>query len=245
MKQKQINVILLCMALLAILISVLKVTPFEVNESTYIGAIVTLLSLATTIVIGYQIYNTIEIKKDIEEQKRKYDDILSKNAEMEKKYKEQNYEMQEGFDILSSLINFHKGQGLAVCGEAFYSMHHALISSIETERTDYEWIFHYMRKFLSHFEWQTFSGGLILREDNIYYNATMGEDSGKTLQEMVNRYLEPIREDEKLIRSNSNFCKIQFEYNRVIKLLYQRMDVIIKEPMRVLTPEEEERIFGL
>lgn len=244
MKQKIVNILLLCIAILALLISLLKITPFEVTENTYIGIIITLLSIATTLVIGYQIYNSLELRKEIFEQKMKYDDILSKNSDMEKKYKEQSFQMQEGFDIVSSLIKFNEGQKFITCGNAFYCIHHALISSIETERTDYEWLFQCIRMYISEFEWQTFSSGLSKHNDNQFYIATIGDDCDKTLQEIVDRYLESIRADEKLIRSSSNFSKIVFEYNRIMKLLYKRLDDIVKYPMVELTPEEKRYILG-
>ncbi len=244
MNQKVINILLLLVALLAIGISLLHITPFEVTEGTYIGIIITLLSIATALVIGYQIYNSIELKKEITEQKQKYNDILSKSSEMEVKYEEQSCQMQEGFDLLSSIINYNKGQSFIVCGEAFYPMHHALVSSIETSRTDYEWIFQYMRLYISEFNSQTFSSGLSRHGDGYYYIATVGEDLGKPLQDIVDRYLKPIIEDERLIRSSSNFRKIQFEYNRVMKLFYKRLDDIVKDPMLQLTPEEKHKIIG-
>lgn len=244
MKQKIINVILLLMVILSIVISLLHITPFEVTEGTYIGIIITLLSIATTLVIGYQIYNSIELKKEITEQKQKYDEILLKNAEMEAKYKEQSYQMQEGFDIISAIINYNKGQSFIVCGEAFYPMHRALVSSIETNRTDYEWVFKFLRLYISEFDRQTFCIDVSKYSDNNWYINNPGEDLGKPLQEIVDRYMKPIKEDEKLIRSSSNFCKIQSEYNRIMKLFYKRMDDIVREPIAPLTLEEKDKIIG-
>lgn len=243
MKQKIINVILLLMVLLSIVISLLHITPFEVKEETYIGTIITLLSIATTLVIGYQIYNSIELKKEITEQKQKYDEILLKNAEMEAKYKEQSCRMQEGFDMISAIINYNKGQNSIAYGEAFYTMHRALVSSIETNRTDYEWVFKFLRSCISELNEQTFGNGLVKRSNNWYINPP-GEDSGKPLQEIVDRYMKPIKKDAKLIRSSSNFCKIQLEYNRVMKLFYKRMDDIVRDPIAPLTSEEKAKIIG-
>jgi len=244
MKQKIINVILLLMVLLSIVISLLHITSFEVTEGTYIGIIITLLSIATTLVIGYQIYNSIELKKEIIEQKQRYDAILSKNAEMESKYKEQSYQMQEGFDMLSAIINYNKGQSFVVCGEAFYPMHRALVSSIETNRTDYEWVFQFLRLYISEFDRQTFCVNVAKHSGSKWYINTPGEDLGKPLQEIVDRYMKPIKEDENLIRSSSNFCKVQFEYNRVMKLFYKRMDDIVRDPITPLTSEEKDKIIG-
>ena len=87
MKQWMINLVLLILSILAILFSLLKVTPFEIIGDTYIGTIVSLLSLAAAFVIGYQIYNAIEIKKEVENQRKKYDEIVKRNEEIESKLK--------------------------------------------------------------------------------------------------------------------------------------------------------------
>ena len=70
MKQWIINLILLLLSIIAILFLLLKVTPFEVTSETYIGTIVSLLSLAAAFVIGYQIYNAIEFRREIKNQKK-------------------------------------------------------------------------------------------------------------------------------------------------------------------------------
>lgn len=110
MKQWIVNIILFILVLVALGFSLLKVTPFEITSETYIGVIVSLLSLAAAFVIGYQIYNAIEFRKEIKEQREKYNDIIRRNEEIEKKLKQQECVMQEGFDIISSLMEYNNGQ---------------------------------------------------------------------------------------------------------------------------------------
>lgn len=242
MKQWIINLILLLLSIIAILFSLLKVTPFEVTSETYIGTIVSLLSLATAFVIGYQIYNAIEFRKEIEIQKKKYDNIIRRNEEIENKLKRQEYAMQEGFDIISSLIKYNSDQSFLVCGTAFQCMHRALLSSIETDRVDYEMIFGYLRIYISHMNSQTFTSGFACFPDRSYRINVPGDNYGKTLQDVIDEFAKPIKEDEKQIRSNKNFCKIQSEYNRVMKLFYHRLSDIAQNPMKQLTIEETEKI---
>src|SRR5574344_433582 len=244
MKQWMINIILFLLVILAIGISLLNVTPFEITGDTYIGVIVTLMTLAASFVIGYQIYNAIEFKKEIAEQRKLYEAISSKSEEMERKYDEQNNQMQEGFDILSSLIHYNSGQDFIVCGQAFFALHHALVSSINTSRTDYEWIFSCLRTYISAFNWQTFCSGFCTDKDNNHIINTPGQNDRKTLNSVVDDYLVTIKDDEKLLRANPNFCKIQIEYNRVIKIFYDRINSILTEPMKMLTPEEQYEIIN-
>lgn len=240
MKQWMINIISLSLAIIAIIIALIKVTPFEITEGTYVGIIVTLLSIIATFVIGYQIYNSIELKKEITHQKRQYETMLKKNKEYEEKYIKQDYAMKEGFDIMSSIIKYNSGQDFVVCGEAFYYMHKALISSIETDRTDYEWIFDWLRRYISDFNYQTFALGGLYMNDGIWYLQT----SKKSLEEVLDIYKSSIREDENKIRSNRNFIKIQVEYNRIIKLLHNRIENIFKDPIQEISKEEREKILN-
>ncbi len=239
MKQWMINIILFSLAIVAILIALLKVTPFEITGDTYIGIVVTLLSIASTLVIGYQIYNAIEFRKEINNQKRQYELVLQKSREIDKKYCEQEYQTQEGFDLISSLINYNSENDIK---QAFYAMHHALLSSIETNRTDYEWIFSYLRKFIVEFDYQAFSYSPF--EINGTYYITTSKKSKMPFKELVDIYLEPIKDDKNKIRANSNFYKIQLEYNRIMKLFYQRIENIVSNPMKEITDDERNKIIN-
>lgn len=243
MKQWVINIILFGLAIIAILIALLKVTPFEVTEGTYIGVIITLLSIVATFVIGYQIYNAIEFKKEISNQKKRFEVILQKNKEIDEKYHKQNYQMQEGFDILSALTSYNERGSIEASNkvlQSFQLMHRALISSIETDRTDYEFIFDYLRLFITELNYSTFSFSRIGTVGN--YRAHTSEGTSKPLQKVLDSYLSPIKEDENKIRSSQNFCKIQSEYNRVMKLFYERVQRIAFNPGKPITPEENEKI---
>ena len=161
---------------------------------------------------------------------------------MENKFRCQEYTMQEGFDIISSLIAYNSNQNFLVCGIAFRNMHRALLSSIETDRTDYDWIFSWMRGFISEMNSQTFTSGYAPMPDGSFRINALGNNYGKTLQEVIDEFAKPIKEDEKQIRSNKKFCKIQLEYNRVMKLFYNRLSEIAQDPMKQLTAEEIEHI---
>ena len=88
MKQQIFNIIVGSISILALIFSLLKLTPFSVTSEDYISTIVSALSIAATLVIGYQIYNVVEIKRElkqfdkkIEQQKTLYKSIIEKNLE--------------------------------------------------------------------------------------------------------------------------------------------------------------------
>lgn len=243
MKQWAINLLLGLLSVAAIGIALFKITPFEISEETYIGTIVSLLSLAVAFIIGYQIYNAIELKNEIKEQKARYDKIMKENEIMKKEYRDQKNQMDEGFSILSALIKENEGQSSLVYSEAFYLMHHALINSIEIERADNEWIFNKLRSYIIEFSYQTFTHGYCNVSGEFIINEC-GKNKGKTLEDVIREYLIPIKEDEKLLRCNKNFYKIKIEYNRVMKIFYKRMSEIAKNPEIRLSPEEEDLIIN-
>jgi hypothetical protein len=242
MKQWAINLGLLLLSIVSICIALFKVTPFEVTEETYVGIIVSLLALVATFVIAYQIYNAIELKKEIAEQKKNFEAILKKNEEMNLNYHDQENKMLEGFNILSSLIQFNSGQSFIVCGTAFNFMHHALINSIESSRTDYDWIFFHLRKYLSHFNYQTFASGLSKHSDGHYYINSCGPNFDRSLKDVIDDYLKPIRRDEEQIRASKNFCKIQSEYNSIMRILDKRTNEIVLNPEKQLSILEQQAI---
>lgn len=243
MKQWVINVMLTIGITIAIGFSLLKVTPFEITGETYVGTIVTLLSLAAAFVIGYQIYNAIEFKKDIAIQKKKYNDIIKRNEEIESKLNQQEFVMQEGFDIISSLIQYNNGQSFIVCGNAFQAMHKALVSSIETDRVDYDWIFGYLRIFIADMNSQTFAIGLQCISDGHWMITSHGENYGKLLSDVVSEFIASIKENDKKIRLSGNFCKIKIEYERVMKLLDKRLSEIVADPQKIISEEDREKII--
>ena len=241
MKINKWNCISIGLSILAVSFSLLKVTPFEVTSETYIGTTITLLALATTFVIGYQIYNAIELKKELAEQKEMYNTIVQKNKEISVKLIEQDNCMNEGFDILSSLTKYNSGQDFVVCAEAFYSLHHALLYSINTSRTDYAMIFYYLRRYITNFEWQSFCGSYSKVNDR--YIVSTVNDYGKSFEDIINEYLVPIKEDEEKLRNNANFIKIQYEYNRIMNIFYNLMNEMIKNPAYVFSFEEKQNIL--
>ena len=110
MKQKIINLLFVIGILLSLFFSWYKVIPCEITNDTYIGTIVTALSIVITLVIGYQIINVIEIRKDLREQRAENEkernhyaqllnDVEQKSLILERRIKEQENEASEGLPL--------------------------------------------------------------------------------------------------------------------------------------------------
>lgn len=233
MKQWMINCVLFIICLTALGFSLMKITPFEIGEDAYVGFITTLLSLAVAFVIGYQIYNAVELKNDVKEQRRLLELTKKENDEYKNYLVKQKYQTQEGFDIISALQIYNSDNNAMNKFNAFAQMHHALLSSIETDRTDYEWIFMKMRKFISEFSPLAFTLGGTIVEDLIYVN-----NKAYKFSEFIDSQLNPLYEEEALLRKKSNFVKIEIEYNRVMKAFAKALDIIKENPIMNVMPED-------
>lgn len=116
-------------------------------------------------------------------------------------------------------------------------MHHALLSSIETDRTDYEWIFMNMRKFISEFSSRAFTQGPFTEKGGEYYICDNNKRVQK-LSEFIDFQLKPLYEEGALLRKNPNFVKIEIEYNRVMKAFTKALDIIKENPIMNVMPED-------
>lgn len=240
MKQWMVNWLLLIMCLAAICFSLLKVTPFEIGEDAFIGTITTLLSLAVAFIIGYQIYNAVELKKDVEEQRQLLELSKKENDEFKKCLVKQQHQTQEGFDIISALQIYNSDNNAENKFNAFAQMHHALLSSIETDRTDYEWIFMHMRKFISELSPLAFTLSGSNAEVNGKYIININNKT-YSLSEFIDSQLRPLYDEEDLLRKKANFGKICIEYNRVMKAFSKAIDKIKNNPMENVLPEDFRR----
>ena len=255
MKQKIINLLFVIGILLSLFFSWYKVIPCEITNDTYIGTIVTALSIVITLVIGYQIINVIEIRKDLREQRAENEkernhyaqllnDVEQKSLILERRIKEQENEASEGLNILHSLIIFNDGQDFVTCTDAFAIMHRALQYSIETDRTEYEWLFQYLRKFISVMQVQAFKASVSYHKDGkITINVLGHPYYGKELKTMLNDYCKPIYEVDSIIRSNPNFIKIKLEYERVMRHFENRIQGMLKDPSTPPSQEEQDYIM--
>ena len=245
MKQWVINWILAVLSIMAILLAILKVTPFEVSEGTYIGIMISLLGLSVAILIGYQVYNAIELKSELKEQKTQNKELRSllEKFELEKRMLEA--QMAEGFAIHSSFIQYYRGQGFITCGDALLNMHEALLYSLDTNRTNYGWMFNYIRQYIAEMSSQTFVPNLAQHSDGEWYIAIPGNYQEMTLKKYIDIVFKPLFDNDSKIRKHQNYCRIQFEYERVMHILNDRITSIVKDPTSsYLSPEEKDKIIN-
>lgn len=242
MKKHFWNILSIAIAIIALCFSLWKVTPFDVNGDVFIGTIATFIGVSVTLLIGYQIYNAVELKKDIQEQKKISEQTRQLYLEVSEKMKLQEFVMQEGFDVISTLVSYQKN-GWISSASAFKGIHHALVSSLNTDREDYEWLFGLLKKYISDINWQNFCGNMAKKADGSIIVADRGENQKRNLRELIDtEFNTQIDEEEKVIRVHKNFRMIKMEYNKVMRLYRQRIKEILEG--KELNPDEKFAIIN-
>lgn len=109
--------------------------------------------------IGYQIFNAIEIRKEVLEQKSITTELRSMNISLNKTVETQHHVTEEYFCIISATTMSIGKNGINIALNTFMALHSALIHSIKTDRTDYEWIFLLLRKYIADISSQSIVSG--------------------------------------------------------------------------------------
>lgn len=239
MKQQIFNILVGLISIVALFFSLLKITPYEVTSETYIGIIVSALSIATTLIIGYQIYNIIEIKKELklfnkkaQQQNSQYRNIVKKNAELESKLRIQDSLLQGGLDAINANFEQNKGNTKA----SFYFNHRSLIFYLQSDLNNFQTIFNSMRENIISFTMQSFTMGYTTNENGELINPDIISD--------IKAYIGMIHSNENIIRKQPNFTIIQTEYDRVMKHFYKRIEDIKRNPQMQLSDLEKNNILN-
>jgi len=199
MKKNKLSIIALLVSLIAVAFTFFRITPFEFTNDIYLGVVATFVAVSVTLVIGFQIINTLEIRKEISEQRKMSEEIMQLNIELNKTIDTQQNKMEEGFAIINALMQHQKGYTYS--HSAFSFLHHALVASLKTNRTEFEWIFEWLRVFIADINWQNFEcGGLTTRSNSITCENPNSPHFKKEFKDIIKEYTNDIDEDEKKIR---------------------------------------------
>ncbi|RXQ87281.1 hypothetical protein EO244_16515 [Ancylomarina salipaludis] len=200
MRKTLFNVFILLVSLIALGFSLMKVTPFSINGDTYIGTIATFIGISVTLLIGYQLINFIEIRKELTEFKKSKSEIF----DTQKRISKLENEIQENLDAISaSFISMNQGG----CVEAFLLQQRAMISALKSKRTDFEHLYIGLKQYITKMEPSYFATG------------------GNTeVDERFAKYKEDSEKYDLEIKANDNYYIIKHEYERIMKCFYTRLD---------------------
>ena len=195
---KSLSIIALIIAVVALGFSLCRITPFTFGSETYIGIIATFIGICVTLLVGFQIINTLAISNDIKQ-------LSAKIAEVEESKKhiiQIENEVQEAFDLIAAKLHSTVD---AECVLAVIMQHKALISSLKSGRTNYDDIFFDLKQYIT-------------KMHTGYYATGPGNER------KIGEYKKRINEDSEIIKSQTNYTTIKYEYERIIHELEVRFE---------------------
>jgi len=200
MKRTLFSVLVLIISLTALGFSLIKITPFSINGDTFIGIIATFIGISVTLLIGYQILNYFEIRKDLNEIKKAKSEISATQNRISRL----EYEVQENLDIIAAkFISSDQGR----CVDAFLKQQGALIFSLKARRKDFEFILGVLKEYITKMEPGYFATGTKVQ-----------------VEEKIAQYIEESKKIDSQIKAFDNYCIIKYEYERIMQCFYNRLE---------------------
>lgn len=224
-----LTALMLSLGIIAILImDVWEISVIDSN--TFISAMVGIMTLVFTILIGYQIYNALDIKEKISEIDRlkvelqvAKDDLDKKIVTARTEIVELTREFQQGGYIMQARLAADKSSEQHY---AFLKMMSALRYSLDVNHSDdgYGWMHKELRGYM------------------LYLNA--GYPFSGTMQDvrgLVQGYREAYREDDEAIRAHKNYFFIRDWYEPLMIEFEKRLNGIANmKPMSLTVVGEEQ-----
>ncbi|HIZ68831.1 MAG TPA: hypothetical protein H9966_02955, partial [Candidatus Prevotella avicola] len=131
-----LSLMAIVISLVALGVFICKVEPYSiVTIDTYIGVIAGFIGLAVTLLIGYQIYNALDLRQRIAAAEALKTSLEHQQQQLEMLKNEQ----AEGFEIIQARL-FHKTSGMTL--DAFLHFHSAIkyALSVDHKHEGYEWL---------------------------------------------------------------------------------------------------------
>lgn len=207
-RQRVINIILSIGVLIAIGCSLIFVNkPVEIDAITYIGVIATLIGCAITILVGYQIINTIEINRKVNDLEKKSQELeveIIKTIESREAMSSTMIALNPIFDELTDYLIF-------VCDISTLRWqlkfkNHCDIPSYEVDKLKKDAFDQYFVEYI---------------DDSIrIFNR---KDKSVTKEEAVEKYVDIVKSFDATIRKDNNYFKIQASYERMMNSFYNKM----------------------
>lgn len=253
-KQNLTILIIGIISVFALVFSLIRVMPFEVSADTYVGIIVTLLSVAVTVAIGYQIFNIIEFKQKLEshadenaavrkEILNTKDEVKKLQVELQKRISRNN-NLSEMRDALNEADYLFRCDPEKYCIESISTLMTALYYALESDYEHFDCIFHDFRKYITNITSHTLQAvGGCQTTDGVWH--VIRNNKEWTLDEWIDDVMcATLFSRENMIKNHSNYPEIKYEYIRVTKILRDRIDAIKKNPLIIFYPEDNQPIMA-
>lgn len=183
-----------------------KVTPYSnVDALTFIGVIAAFIGLSVTMLVGYQIYNAIDLRQRINAVEK----MRSSLEEQQNQIENLKMEQAEGFEIVQARL-YSKTHGMEL--EALLHLHSSIKYSLSVnhKQDGYKWLLDELKQYMLNITLSSF------------YWCTSKSDYTK----QVNKVKELYKNNDYQIRNHSNFLFIKDRYEELMEKFDKRLDYI-------------------
>ena len=195
-----------------------------VTSSEIIGSFV---GACATFMVGYQIWNTIDVKDTIKDAKQ----ITEEFSNLKQKVEEGEKKMNENMDITNSLFSYNNHTNLMYVSDSVLFMHHAILSGLDAKREEFDFVFDYLSLFISELTETSITGSRFFMTNS--HNEKIINDRrspyyGKLVSYAISDFVSHIKETDDEIKKHSNYSRIQLQYEQIMESLYEKIDNIRK-----------------
>lgn len=219
------SIIAIVLSIVALVIAITSGISTCGRDINYVGVIVGLMGVCATFMVGYQIWNTIDVKESI----KKNEQVAKEFDELKRSVESNNNRAQENLDIMQSLIAYQGQMGLMSTSEAVIFMHHAILSALNSDRKDFSYIFDCIMLFTNELTELSITGSnmsVLDRENEKLIQDKRSPYYGQTVRYAINDFLDKIMQTDVKIREHERYSSIQSEYDRIM--------IVIKEKLKEL-----------
>lgn len=192
------------------------------------GIVAGLIGVCATFMVGYQIWNTIDVK-----------DTLKRNEQVAKEFEDLKHivdinsrRSQENLDIMQSLVAYQGQMNFMATSEALLFMHHAVLSALDSERDDFSYILDYLSVFTSELTDMAITGSnfnILNKNNERVIQDKRSPYYGRTIEYAVSYFRSRIDQIDEQIQAHTRFYMIKSDYEKVINALHEKLKEIIEQ----------------
>ena len=206
-----------------------RITPYEATHQTYIGILATLMGVAATFVVGFQIFNSISHKEEIKELKGTIQFIRDEYEKLKKGQSEAQKELQyllaniREYKAMLDAEQIDNSNSLKSL-DAFIHCHKALIYSLNYNSSEIKNIFERLNKYLGNITFKEI-GEFVLLKNGEKYNIDPNSSFYKySLTEALDVILKDFTVDNKIITTHENYSRISLLYEDLVQKFYDKLN---------------------
>lgn len=209
----------------------IKVTPNSVVDiSSFIGAIAAFTGISVTIVIGFQIYNSLDFKNkinELEELKRNLEGLKQSLKEHKCQLETLKTELEEGINIIQARL-FHVNSNMEL--DAFLGLHAAIKFSLSVNHTQegYKWLLDELEAYM-------------LNITNASFSIILRCVSEADFTREVSKFKDLYKDEDDEIRKHPNYLYIKDRYEELMLKFEKRLDNIAN--LKNTSLEEIDKLF--